>query len=210
MLADADPAYTDELRSQLEKRGNARIFVPAAAPLAAEWVPDADLRGVRALPVLVVAGSDDDALRAAIAALTEDLEDAEIAVAQRAPTGAAPFEARTVALLNRGVPSFAVEADGTLHTSLMRSCSGWPSGVWTTHERRSVPDGSNFQLQHWTHTFEYAMVADDRRLAEVANPLPAVRNSPGRCCPSSVPTAPSCPSPGRCCGSTPTMSASRH
>ena len=29
-----------------------------------------------------------------------------------------PFEARTVALLNRGVPSFAVETDGTLHTSL--------------------------------------------------------------------------------------------
>ena len=84
----------------------------------------------------------------------------------------AAFEARTVALLNRGVPSFAVEADGTLHTSLMRSCSGWPSGVWTTHERRSVPDGSNFQLQHWTHTFDYARGGRRRRLAAGANPRP--------------------------------------
>ena len=118
-----------------------------------------------------MAGTDDDALRGAIAVLTGDLEDAEIAVSQQAPMGAAEFEARTVALLNRGVPSFAVEADGTLHTSLMRSCSGWPSGVWTTHERRSVPDGSNFQLQHWTHTFEYAVVGDDGDWRQTRIPL---------------------------------------
>ncbi len=37
-----------------------------------------------------------------------------------------PFEDRTVALLNRGVPSFAVDSEGTLHTALMRSCTGWP------------------------------------------------------------------------------------
>ena len=168
--------------------GSARVFVPASASLATEWVPDADLRGARALPVLLVAGNSDDALRDAIAAVTGDLEDAEIAVSQQAPIGHAAFEGRTVALLNRGVPSFAVEADGTLHTSLMRSCSGWPSGVWTTHERRSVPDGSNFQLQHWTHTFDYAVVADDgdwrqaripARSAEFARPLLAAIGGDG-------------------------------
>ena len=67
VLSGADPAYTAELRRQLETQGIARIFVPASASLATEWVPDADLRGARALPVLLVAGTDDDALRGAIA-----------------------------------------------------------------------------------------------------------------------------------------------
>jgi alpha-mannosidase len=80
-----------------------------------------------------------------------------------------PFESRTVALLNRGVPSFAVETDGTLHTALMRSCTGWPSGIWIDEPRRTAPDRSNFQLQHWTHVFDYALVcgAGDWRNAEI-------------------------------------------
>ena len=59
------------------------------------------------------------------------------------------------------MPGFAVDADGTLHMSLMRSCTGWPSGTWIDPPRRTAPDGSNFQLQHWTHTFDYALVAAD-------------------------------------------------
>ena len=43
----------------------------------------------------------------------------------------------------------------------MRSCTGWPSGTWIDPPRRTAPDGSNFQLQHWTHTFDYAVVAGD-------------------------------------------------
>ena len=67
------------------------------------------------------------------------------------------------------MPSFAVETDGTLHTALMRSCTGWPSGIWIDEPRRTAPDGSNFQLQHWTHTFDYALVCGggDWRRAEV-------------------------------------------
>ena len=57
----------------------------------------------------------------------------------------------TVAVLNRGMPGFNVEADGNLYLSLMRSCSGWPSGVWIDPPRRATPDGANFQFQHWTH-----------------------------------------------------------
>jgi len=180
VLAEAEPVYTEELHRQLGTCGRASVFIPARAPVTDEWVPDADLRAVRALPVLIVAGVDEGALADAIAALADDLADAEIAVSQRAPTGAEPFEAHTVALLNRGVPSFAVETDGTLHTSMMRSCTGWPSGVWTTHERRSVPDGSNFQLQHWTHTFDYALAVGEgdwrqsrisSRSAEFGHPL---------------------------------------
>ncbi|WP_459988431.1 glycoside hydrolase family 38 N-terminal domain-containing protein, partial [Mycobacterium avium] len=183
VLADADPAYADELRRQLAATGRARLWVPARAPLAAVWLPDADLRDARALPVLVVDGRDERELRAAIAALVDDLGDAEITVTQQSPSRTEGFDDYTVALLNRGVPSFAVDTAGTLHTALLRSCTGWPSGIWIDDPRRSAPDGSNFQLQHWTHHFDYALVSGpgDWRRAEIparsaqfGNPLLAV------------------------------------
>ncbi|MGF2946415.1 NEW3 domain-containing protein [Mycobacterium sp. Lab-001] len=183
VLAQADPLYARELGRQLAATGRARVWVPAAAPLAAVWVPGADLRPPRALPVLVIAGRDEENLRAEIAAVAEDLADAEVCVTQRAPSGMGPCEDRTVALLNRGVPSFAVDAGGTLHTALLRSCTGWPSGVWIDEPRRTAPDGSNFQLQHWTHNFDYALACGDgdwrragipARSAEFTHPLHAV------------------------------------
>jgi alpha-mannosidase len=186
-LAEADPESTAELERQLAKTGRARIWVPAATPLAAVWVPGADVRGLRSLPVLVIAGSDDQNLSAEIALLADDLGDAEIVVTQDTQHASSSmdrrFEARTVALLNRGVPSFAVDTEGTLHTALMRSCTGWPSGVWTDEPRRTAPDGSNFQLQHWTHVFDYALACGQgdwrraqipARSAQFSHPLLAV------------------------------------
>lgn len=176
VLADADPAYTEELKRQLYATGSARVWVPPIAPLVDTWVPSADLRHPRALPVLIVAGS-------AVSEVVEDLDDFEIAVDQAVAADLEPFDARTVAVLNRGIPGFAVEADGTLHMSLMRSCTGWPSGTWIDPPRRTAPDGSNFQLQHWTHTFDYALVSGDgdwrqadlpSRSAEFSHPLQAV------------------------------------
>ncbi len=163
VLATADAAYTAELKRQLADAGQARVWVPARTSLTAVWQPDADLRGVLDLPVLIVAGDG------AVAAVVDDLDDAHIDVAQQAPSGVDEFESRTIALLNRGVPGFAVEPDQTLHTSLMRSCTGWPSGVWIDPPRRTMPDGSNFQLQHWTHTFDFALVsgAGDWRSCEM-------------------------------------------
>ncbi|WP_396906167.1 NEW3 domain-containing protein [Mycolicibacterium phlei] len=180
VLAEADDAYTEELKRQLYSTGSARVWVPAAAPLRAVWKPSADLRGVRSLPVLIVAGDG-------VAALEDDLADASITVVQSASAGEEPFEDRTVAVLNRGIPGFAVEPDGTLHLSLMRSCTGWPSGTWIDPPKRTAPDGSNFQLQHWTHTFEYALVAGDGDWrsagvpaagAEFGHPLLAVSSRP--------------------------------
>ena len=81
------------------------------------------------------------------------------------------------------MPSFAVDTEGTLHTALMRSCTGWPSGTWIDDPRRTAPDGSNFQLQHWTHAFDYALVCDTgdwrragipARSAQFSHPLLAV------------------------------------
>jgi alpha-mannosidase len=183
VLAQADPIYTKELDRQLAETGVARVWVPAAVPLASVWLPGADLRAVRSLPVLVIDGSDEKSLGAAIASVADDLADAQIMVSQLAPADMEPFDPRTVALLNRGVPSFAVESDGTLHTALMRSCTGWPSGVWIDEPRRTAPDGSNFQLQHWTHVFDYALASGDgdwrhaeipSRSAQFSHPLLAV------------------------------------
>jgi alpha-mannosidase len=180
VLADADPIYAEELKRQLYTTGAARVWVPAEFPLAEQWVPGADLRGVRALPVLIVAGA---VLQDAVGSVVEDLADFEIVVEQEAASALEPFEARTVAVLNRGIPGFAVESDGTLHMSLMRSCTGWPSGTWIDPPRRTAPDGSNFQLQHWTHTFDYALISGDgdwrqadvpARSAEFSRPLLAV------------------------------------
>ena len=109
-------------------------------------------------------------LEVAVGSIVEDLADAEIDVEQQAPSGLEPFTSRTVAVLNRGMPGFAVESDGTLHISLMRSCTGWPSGTWIDPPRRTAPDGSNFQLQHWTHTFDYALVSGDGDWREVGVP----------------------------------------
>jgi alpha-mannosidase len=177
VLAEADPVYGEELKRQLYSTGAARVWVPPVAPLIDEWVPGADLRGVRTLPVLVIAGSE---LGVVVDSVVEDLGDFEIVVEQEVPSGLGAFEDRTVAVLNRGMPGFAVDSDGTLHTSLMRSCTGWPSGTWIDPPRRTAPDGSNFQLQHWTHTFEYALVSGDgdwreagvpARSAEFSRPL---------------------------------------
>ncbi len=176
VLAAAEPCYVAELKRQLAQ-GHARILVPAVKSLDEVWVPDADLRGVLDLPVLIVAGD------AAVQALVSDLSDAEITVVQDSPVGDGEFEARTVALINRGVPGFAVERDGTLHASLMRSCTGWPSGTWIDPPQRKAPDGSNFQLQHWSHTFDFALVTGSgdwretgmpARSAEFNHPLLAV------------------------------------
>ncbi len=175
VLAAADPAYAAEVERQ-RAGGQARVFVPALAPLDAVWRPDADLRGVLALPVLIVAGSG------AAAALAADLGDAEIVVTQDVAADCGPFESRTVALINRGVPGFAVEPDGTLHSSLMRSCTGWPSGTWIDPPARKAPDGSNFQLQHWSHTFDFTLVsgAGDWRRVETAS-RSAEFNHPMQC-----------------------------
>lgn len=97
----------------------------------------------------------------------------------------------------RGTPSFAVDTAGRLHSTLMRSCTGRPSGEWMDPppdsvrgypRRRTAADGSSFQLQHWTQVFEHALVAGAgnwravdlaRRGREFNKPLTAVTAAPG-------------------------------
>ncbi|MEO6090896.1 MAG: glycoside hydrolase family 38 C-terminal domain-containing protein [Umezawaea sp.] len=146
VLAAAPAGYREALTA------TGRVFVPAGRTRVEQWVPDADLRGPRDLPVLIVTDAD---------ALIDDLTDACVEV--EVPAGltgtAEPVADYSVAVINQGTPGFVVASDGTLHVSLMRSCSGWPSGVWIDGDRRTAPDGSSFAWQHWSHTFELSLVA---------------------------------------------------
>ena len=141
--------------------GTARAWVPAARSRADAFAPSADVRGASDLPVLIVTGSGTGGLAAAVTGLAEDLADALVeGIGDTAPAPSeAPLADRSVALLNRGTPSGVVTPDGTMHMSLMRSCSGWPSRIWIDGEPRTTPDGSSFAWQHWSHTFEYALAS---------------------------------------------------
>ena len=152
VLSAAGPGYALD-------RG--RVWVPAARSRAEAFAPSADVRGTSDLPVLIVAGGGPGELAAAVTALAEDLADALVTgLGDTAPAASeAPLADRSVALLNRGTPSGVVTPDGTLHMSLMRSCSGWPSRIWIDGDPRTAPDGSSFAWQHWSHTFEYALAS---------------------------------------------------
>jgi alpha-mannosidase len=156
VLAAADPGYAAELARQLAGTGRARICVPATKPLTHVWVPDADLTGIRTLPVLILVGEQE------VNSLCAQLDGGAVDVHQPAALSQSldpDLDDYTVALVNRGIPGFAVDTTGALHLSLLRSCTGWPSGVWIDPPRRTAPDGSNFHQQRWTHSFEYALVA---------------------------------------------------
>ncbi|WP_425246484.1 NEW3 domain-containing protein [Streptomyces sp. NEAU-NA10] len=169
-----DPAAARELRRQLAEAGLAAVWVAPRASLREEWVPGADLRDLERLPLLVVAGArpEDDAK--AVDALVADLEDATVRATAAGGGEALPpgdaWDGRGFALLNRGTPGCVVTSSGDLCMSLMRSCTGWPSGIWVDPPRRTAPDGSGFQLQRWSHTFEYAVVAGEGDWRELGWP----------------------------------------
>ena len=158
VLSAAGPGYAKALAAS----GTARVWVPAARSRADAFAPSADVRGASDLPVLIVAGTGPGELAAAVTALAEDLADALVEGFEDtgdAAVATAPLADRSVALLNRGTPGGVVTPDGTLHMSLMRSCSGWPSRIWIDGDPRTAPDGSSFAWQHWSHTFEYALAS---------------------------------------------------
>ncbi|NUR29975.1 MAG: glycoside hydrolase, partial [Catenulispora sp.] len=160
ILERCDPAVRHAFETLVKSDGHACFFIPAAMPLEQAWVPNADLRDARALPVLIIAGErpEDTAqrVREAGAAFTADTS---LRVATLDAADTVLLDEHTVGLVNNGLPGFAVDPSGALHLSLLRSCTGWPSGVWLDPPLRRAPDGSAFQLQHWTHDFDYALVS---------------------------------------------------
>ncbi|MFJ2903900.1 NEW3 domain-containing protein [Streptomyces sp. NPDC087212] len=160
-----DPAAGRELRRQLAEDGVAAVWVAPRAGLREEWVPGADLRDLERLPLLVVAGASAEDDARAVGALVADLADAVVRATAAGGGEALPpgdaWDGRGFAVLNRGTPGCVVTSSGDLYMSLMRSCTGWPSGIWVDPPRRTAPDGSGFQLQRWSHTFAYAVVAGE-------------------------------------------------
>ncbi|MFP3986116.1 glycoside hydrolase [Streptomyces sp. E11-3] len=188
VLAAADPAYEQTVRTA---DSPTLVWVPARSPLRETWRPGCDLTGVRDLPVAVLVTRGGGAARG-VARLGEWVArrgglDAVHPVPGEGVEEHGTFAGRTVGLLVRGTPGFAVDAAGCLYSSLMRSCTGRPSGAWMDPPRRTAPDGSSFQLQRWTHRFEHALVAADgdwrdadmvRRGREFNQPLTAVVGEP--------------------------------
>jgi hypothetical protein len=163
VLAACDPSVAKRLAQLVSDAGAARLWVPAARNRESAFAADADLRGPRDLPVLIVATAEPGALAAAVSELERDLMfevvPADACGSDVLAPGDAPAGDGAVALFNRGTPGCAVTPDGTLWMSLFRACSGWPSGVWIDGDRRTAPDGSSFAWQHWSHTFCYALTA---------------------------------------------------
>ena len=120
------------------------------------WQPSADLSGLRDLPVLVVVGD------AEVDALVDDLADAAIEVAQSADAatpGEPELDDYTVAVLNTGMPSFNVEHRRDADDGGAAFVHGLAVRRVDRPAAAHGPDGSNFQQQHWTHHFDYALVA---------------------------------------------------
>jgi alpha-mannosidase len=158
VLAACDPEVAKRLAALVADGVAARLWVPASRPRTEAFAPNADLRGPRDLPVLIVAPADPGDLEKAFAELFADGAGSVRAdVADGIAATDEPLADGTVAVLNRGTPSAVVTPDGTLWMSLLRACSSWPSGVWIDGERRTTPDGSSFAWQHWSHTFSYAL-----------------------------------------------------
>lgn len=159
VLEAAPPAYAAALAAALERDGEAVLLVPGAGALEEVWQPSADLRAPDALAVVVVAGRDEAALERALRRLAAAVETGRVSIVED-PGLLPPREVPelTVALLNRGTPGFAVDTSGALHVSLLRASSGWPSGIWIDPPRRQAPDGSAFELEHWDHHYDLALV----------------------------------------------------
>lgn len=160
ILERCDPAVRLAFEARLKSDGSVSFFIPAEIPVERAWVPNADLRDALALPVLILAGERlEDTARRVREAGSAFAADTSLAVLTLDAADTVLLDEHTVGLVNNGLPGFAVDPSGALHLSLMRSCTGWPSGVWLDPPLRRAPDGSAFQLQHWTHDFDYALVS---------------------------------------------------
>ena len=56
ILERCDPSVRQEFDWLMKRDGHVRFFIPAEVPVEKAWVPNADLRDARALPVLIIAG----------------------------------------------------------------------------------------------------------------------------------------------------------
>ena len=144
-------------------RAGARCGCPTTArPGRARNEPITDLRGARDLPVLIVAGAGSRSDRGCA---RRPRRRPRRRGHRRRPAGRARRLDRDHRGLHGGDPQSGHARASTSRPtaactsrSCARAAAGRP-GVWIDPPRRSTPDGANFQFQHWSHTFEYAIAA---------------------------------------------------
>ena len=136
VLAAAEPPVAKQLAALVADGTGARLWVPAARSRASAFAPDADLRGPRDLPVLIVAPAEAAELEQALGELAGGLAGRELRAVMADGAGALPGEPTvadgTVALFNRGAPSGVGTPAGTIWMTLPRARSSWPSGCGST------------------------------------------------------------------------------
>ncbi len=153
VLEGAGEAVANELRDWVWRHGWAVALLPRLKlGLPAE------------LPILIVWGQTVDSEVEALEHVTAQIRQLRkigclIPSSLRDSAPAGRPHSGGVALLNRGTVTHCCYPDQTLTLSLLRSCSGWPSGVWMDEPQRALPDGSGFQLEHWGHVFHYSLLA---------------------------------------------------
>ncbi|MFC6678242.1 glycoside hydrolase family 38 C-terminal domain-containing protein [Nonomuraea ferruginea] len=168
LLSRCDPVFSEALTS-----GARRVWVPAERPLAEVWRPSADLRDLRSLPALIVAGPVDE--------LVDDLAGAVIPAV--CPAGSERLDDRTVALLAYGLPGFAVDPSGSapvahavLHGLALRRLARPPRAAPAPTGRRSSSSTgpTSSRTPSWP---------DPATGGRTGSP-PRARSSPPHCCPA--------------------------
>jgi hypothetical protein len=155
------------------------FWLPARSAVRNRWIPGADLTGTSDLPVLAVVAGTSDERRQRIEAIAAELDRSHSIAAEGASADIdedVDLENRTVALITSGAHSAVVDTDGTMWLNLRRSSTAWPAGQWIDPPKRTLPDGSTFASQHWTHEIEYVLVSGDGDWREMEIDL-AARNA---------------------------------
>ncbi len=162
-------AYTAEVVSGLPKEAADKLKAAAAGGTALLWVDERPDN----IPVLIVTGPDQTSVYSAIAGIDEMISKSN-ALTLDTDEYLGDFDERAgmggFTLINLGTPSYGVLSDGQIMLDLFRSNSAWPSGLWIDPPRRTLPDGSNFQFNHWPHVFKYSVRLHSGDWRAVNNP----------------------------------------
>ncbi len=68
-----------------------------------------------------------------------------------------PVGPTSMVVISNGAISGHVSQVHGLGLNLLRSTTGWPSGLWIDPPARRLPDGAPFETMHGTHVFHYAL-----------------------------------------------------
>ncbi len=163
LLGTLDPADAAGLTGLLSRPGGSRAWVPAGSPRAGVFTADADVRGPRDLPVLIVSG---DGLPAAVAALTGDLGDAVIDAEPGTETDRAGPRARPAAgrpQRRAAEPGHAEQPDHPGRHAAHRADAGLQRLAVRGVDRRSPAHGSGQQQFFLAALEPYVLLRPRRR-----------------------------------------------